>query len=101
MRKYVGEPLFILAYAKRLFQIQTRNEPVSHRHNFTSVPRFTPCLPHVFTKIEIHILIEFLLHGYRFHGSRIAEMPLIATDMARRGQGVCKELMRVIESVGD
>ncbi|BAT75808.1 Increased DNA methylation 1 [Vigna angularis] len=34
----------------------------------------------------------------RFHGSRIAEMPLIATEMTRRGQGVCQELMRVIES---
>ncbi|WVZ24922.1 hypothetical protein V8G54_003466 [Vigna mungo] len=34
----------------------------------------------------------------RFHGSGIAEMPLIATEVTRRGQGVCKELMRVIES---
>jgi len=53
------------------------------------------------TKIQIHIFIDFFLHDYRFHGSRIAEMPLIATELACRGQGVCQELMRVIESVGD
>jgi len=55
----------------------------------------------VFTKIDIHIFIEFLLHDYRFHGTRIAEMPFIVTERAYRGQGVCQELMRVIESVSD
>lgn len=55
----------------------------------------------MFKKIEIHIFIEFLLHDYRFHGTRIAEMPFIATEMAYRGQGVCQELMRVIESVSE
>ncbi|KAK7346760.1 hypothetical protein VNO80_21283 [Phaseolus coccineus] len=34
----------------------------------------------------------------RFHGTRIAEMPFIVTERAHRGQGVCQELMRVIES---
>ncbi|TKY55491.1 Increased DNA methylation 1 [Spatholobus suberectus] len=34
----------------------------------------------------------------RFHGRGIAEMPFIATEMAYRGQGVCQELIRVIES---
>ncbi|KAL9326749.1 hypothetical protein ACSQ67_007394 [Phaseolus vulgaris] len=34
----------------------------------------------------------------RFHGTRIAEMPFIVTERAYRGQGVCQELMRVIES---
>ncbi|XP_061337045.1 increased DNA methylation 1-like [Gastrolobium bilobum] len=34
----------------------------------------------------------------RFHGRRIAEMPFIAIEEAYRGQGICQELMRVIES---
>lgn len=34
----------------------------------------------------------------RFHGEGIAEMPFIATEAGYRSQGVCQDLMRVIES---